>query len=73
MAGAPRNLAPRNRFSVWIVEPSGFHCTYAFGGTRDIVECRPLLGTLLSLIIIIISSSTSIVVVVVVVVVVAVL
>ena len=27
MAGAPRNLAPRNHRLVWIVKPSGCHCT----------------------------------------------
>ena len=27
MGGAPRNPAPRNRFCVWIVKPSGCHCT----------------------------------------------
>ena len=27
MGGAPRNLAPRNHFSVRIVRPSGCHCT----------------------------------------------
>ena len=32
MGGAPRNLAPRSRFLVWIVEPSGCHCTGACGG-----------------------------------------
>ena len=45
MAGAPRNPAPRNHFSVWIVKPSGCHCTDALGG-GNIVECRPLFGTL---------------------------
>ena len=33
--------APRKRFLVWIVKPSGRNCTDAFGGT-NIVECRPL-------------------------------
>ena len=46
MGGAPRNPAPRNHFFVWIVKPSGCHCTDAFGGTKPIVECRPLLGAL---------------------------
>ena len=32
MGGAPRNPAPRNQFLVWIVKPSGCHCTDAFGG-----------------------------------------
>ena len=32
MAGAPRNPAPRNNFLVWIVKPSGCHCTDAFDG-----------------------------------------
>ena len=27
MEGAPRNPAPRNHFLVWIVKPSGCHCT----------------------------------------------
>ena len=27
MGGAPRNPAPRNHLSVWIVKPSGCHCT----------------------------------------------
>ena len=27
MGGAPRNLAPRSRFLVWVVKPSGCHCT----------------------------------------------
>ena len=27
MGGAPRNPAPLNHFSVWIVKPSGYHCT----------------------------------------------
>ena len=31
MGGAPRNPAPRNHFLVWIVKPSGCHCTDAFG------------------------------------------
>ena len=30
MGGAPRNLAPGNHFLVWIVKPSGCHCTDAF-------------------------------------------
>ena len=34
MGGAPRNPAPRNHFLVRIVEPSGCHCTDAFGGKR---------------------------------------
>ena len=46
MGGAPRNPAPRNHFLVWIVKPSGCHCTDAFGGT-NIVECPPLSGALL--------------------------
>ena len=45
MGGAPRNPAPRNRFLVRIVKPSGCRCTDACGGT-NIVECRPLLGAL---------------------------
>ena len=45
MGGDPRNPAPRSHFSVWIVKPSGCHCTDAFGG-RNIVECRPLSGAL---------------------------
>ena len=27
VGGAPRNPAPRNSFLVWIVKPSGCHCT----------------------------------------------
>ena len=27
MVGAARNLAPRNHLMVWIVKPSGCHCT----------------------------------------------
>ena len=27
MGGAPRNLAPKNHFLVWIVKTSGCHCT----------------------------------------------
>ena len=27
MGGAPRNPAPRNHLFVWIVKPSGCHCT----------------------------------------------
>ena len=27
MGGAPRNPAPRSHFLVWIVKPSGCHCT----------------------------------------------
>ena len=34
MGGARRNLAPRNHFLVWIVKPSGCHCTDAFGGNK---------------------------------------
>ena len=34
MGGAPRNPAPRNRFSAWIVKPSGSHCTDASRGTE---------------------------------------
>ena len=34
MGGAPRNPAPRNHFLVWIVKPSGCHCTDAFGGNK---------------------------------------
>ena len=32
MGGAPRNPAPRNHLLVWIVKPSGCHCTDALGG-----------------------------------------
>ena len=34
MGGAPRNPAPRNHFWVWIVKPSGCHCTDAPGGKK---------------------------------------
>ena len=34
MGGAPGNPAPRNHFLVWIVKPSGCHCTDAFGGKQ---------------------------------------
>ena len=50
MGGAPRNPAPSNHFLVWMVKPSGCHCTDGhltsifFRGSKDIVECRPLLG-----------------------------
>ena len=51
VGGAPRNLAPRNHFSVWIVKPSGCHCTDGHLTSRvftedqaNIVECRPPLG-----------------------------
>ena len=30
MGGAPRNPAPRNHLLVWVVKPSGCHCTAAF-------------------------------------------
>ena len=46
MGGAPRNPAPRNHFLVRIVKPSGCQCTDASGGTKNTVECRPLLGAL---------------------------
>ena len=36
MGGAPRNPAPRNHLLVWIVKPSGCHCTDAFGGGKNI-------------------------------------
>ena len=45
MVGAPKNPAPSHHFWVWIVKPSGCHCTDAFGG-QNIVECRPLIGAL---------------------------
>ena len=45
MGGAPRNPAPRNHLLVWIVKPSGCHCTDAFDG-KNVVECPPLLGAL---------------------------
>ena len=51
MGCAPRNPAPRNHFLVWIVKPSGCHCTDGHLTSRAftedpnrIVECRPPLG-----------------------------
>ena len=35
VGGAPRNPAPRNHFLVWIVKPSGCHCTDAFGEKKS--------------------------------------
>ena len=32
VGGAPMIQAPRNHFLVWIVKPSGRHCTDALGG-----------------------------------------
>ena len=52
MGGAPRNAAPRNHFLVWIVKPSGFHCTdghltsRVFTEDQNIAQCRLPLGTL---------------------------
>ena len=50
MGGARRNPAPRNHFWVWVVKPSGGHCTNAFGcGTSPFApsDSRRLLGALL--------------------------
>ena len=50
--GAPRNPAHRNHLLVWIVKPSGCHCTDGHLTSRvslrikNIVECRPPLGAL---------------------------
>ena len=50
MGGAPRNPAPRNHFLVWLVKPSGCHCTDASAGgnkyRRVPTPLRPLLGAL---------------------------
>ena len=53
MGGAPRNSAPRNRFRVRIVKPSGCHCTDGHLTSKvftedfkNIVECRPPSGAL---------------------------
>ena len=46
MGGAPSNPAARNQVWVWLLKPSGCHCTGAFGGQTKLVECRPLLGAL---------------------------
>ena len=40
MGGAPMNPAPRNHFLVWIVKPSGCHCTDGHSTSR--VSCRIL-------------------------------
>ena len=53
IGAAPRNPAPRIHFFVWIVKPSGCHCTDGHLTSRafiedqkHIVECRPPLGAL---------------------------
>ena len=38
MGGAPRNPAARNHFSVWIVKPSGCHCTDGHLASRVFTE-----------------------------------
>ena len=38
MGGAPRNLAPRSRVWVWIVKPSGCHCTDGHLTSRVVTE-----------------------------------
>ena len=38
MWGAPRNPAPRNHFLVWIVKPSGCHCTDGHLTSRVVTE-----------------------------------
>ena len=45
MGGAPGNPAPRNHFLVRIVNPSGCHCTDAFGGTTYRRVPTPLRST----------------------------
>ena len=40
MGGAPRNPAPRNRFLVWIVKPSGRHCTDGHLTSRVLTESQ---------------------------------
>ena len=51
MGGAPRNPAPRNHFLVWIVKPSGCHCTDGHLTSRVFTEdqqisCQSPLGAL---------------------------
>ena len=38
MGGDPRNPAPRSHFWVWIVEPSGCHCTDGHLTSRVVTE-----------------------------------
>ena len=38
MGGSPGNPAPRNQFSVWIVEPSGCHRTNGHLTSRVFTE-----------------------------------
>jgi len=38
MGGAPRNLAPGNHFSAWIVKPSGCHRTDGHSTSRVFTE-----------------------------------
>ena len=38
MGGAPRNLAPRNHFLVWIVKPSGCRCEDGHLASRVVTE-----------------------------------
>ena len=38
MGGAPRNLAPRSHFLVWIVKPSSCHCTDGHVNNRVFTE-----------------------------------
>ena len=38
MGGAPRNPAPRNHLLVWIVKPSGCHCTDGHLTSRAFTE-----------------------------------
>ena len=45
MGGAPRNPAPRSRCLVWIVKPSGCHCTDALGGNEHRNVTTPLRST----------------------------
>ena len=45
MGGAPRNPAPTNHLLVWIVKPSGCHCTDDFGGNKYRRVPTPLRST----------------------------
>ena len=40
MGGASRNPAPRSHFLVWIVKPSGCHCTDALVETNNYLRVR---------------------------------
>ena len=45
MGGAPRNPAPRNHLLVWIVKPSGCHCTDVLDGKEYRRVPTPLRST----------------------------